>query len=62
MLPALRGERGGADEPRVEVPSSWDLPARRGFGPRRPCGRCRPLVAVGLRETGYGGGGSGSCE
>lgn len=66
MLPALRGERGGAGEQRAEVPSSWDLPGtcrRAGVGgPRRPSGRCRRLVAVGLREAGYGGGGSGSCE
>lgn len=48
MLPALRGERGGADEPRVEVPSSWDLPARGGLWPSPFL--C-PLPSLGRRRS-----------
>lgn len=62
VLLAERRERGGAGEQRVEVPSSRNGGRAGVCGPRRPSGRRRGLVAVGLREAGYGGGGSGSCE
>lgn len=66
MLLASGGERGGAGERRVQVPGSRAPRAPRARerlrSPRRRSGRRRRLVAVGLREAGYGGGGSGSCE
>lgn len=60
------GARGGAGERRVQVPGSR-APAGARAAPwasrrRSGSGRRRRLVAVGLREAGYGGGGSGSCE
>lgn len=63
MLLASGRERGGAGERRVQVPGSRAPRARERLrGPRRSGRRRRRLVAVGLREAGYGGGGSGSCE
>lgn len=62
MLLHGRGERGGAGEQRAEVHSSRDRGRAGVCGPCRPSGRRRRLAAVGLREAGYGGGGSGSCE
>lgn len=69
MLLAELGERGGAGERRTEVASGarrCRAPGTAGragdLWPRRPSGRRRRLAAVGLREAGYGGGGSGSCE
>lgn len=62
MLLAERGERGGAGGQRVEVPSSWARRARGRLWPSPSQWPPPSLVAVGLREAGYGGGGSGSCE
>lgn len=63
MLLASGRERGGAGERRVQVPGSRAPLARERLrGPRRSGRRRRRLVAVGLREAGYGGGGSGNCE
>lgn len=64
MLLASGREGGGAGERRLQVPSSRAPRARERLrGPRhRRSGRRRRLVAVGLRDAGYGGGGSGNCE
>lgn len=52
MLLALRGERGGAGEQRVEVPSSWDWPARGGLWPSPSQW---PLPSLGRRRSAGGG-------
>lgn len=52
MLLALRGERGGAGEQRVEVPSSWDRPARGGLWPSPSQW---PLPSLGRRRSAGGG-------